>query len=468
MKNNLPPAPIERFTIRGVHGYKDITINFAGSATVVVAENGTGKTTVLNALNAFLTGRFHRLASIRFDSIECQFTNELIPIVLERSQLGGTPMPSDENPYQRLASISSISEIDLVDFLQSTYVPNKYIKFRTHPLVHKIYLSTHHDHESLERELDSLHSMLDSSLTAAAKAISFDVRRRMGDIEVIYLPTYRRIERPLLRTKRTPQGYSPNRRARTPHEQYDDMAFGLTDVEERLIEMSEEIERRSNIGYRSLSTKILDEMLKGRAKRETVQIGDLPDVDSLFRFLSRVGREDSPISGVYDDIRRLYDTKEIENEENWFLRYFLIRLGEVIDQTREMEFKVEQFVDVCNSYLALSGDEKKLSFDPKTLKVLVQDLWANCPISLDDLSSGEKQIVSLMSRLYLSGKTKFVLMDEPELSLSIDWQRKVLPDVVNSGTVVQMLAITHSPFVFENELDQCARPLEMVRTKVAP
>ncbi|UTV56085.1 AAA family ATPase [Burkholderia arboris] len=468
MKNSLPPSPVKKFTIHGLHGYKDITIDFAGPATVVVAENGTGKTTVLNALNAFLTGRFHRLASIRFDSIECQFAGELAPIVLERSQLGRMPLQIDENPYQRLASMSPVSETELVEFLQSTYVPGNYMKLRTHPVVHRIYMSTHHDHESLEKELNLLHSMLDSSLTEQAKLISFDIRRRMGDIEVIYLPTYRRIERPLLRTKRTPSGYPPGRGNRARHEYYDDMAFGLTDVEERLVELSEEIERRSNFGYRSLSTKILDEMLKGRAKRETAQVGDLPDVDSLFRFLSRVGREDSPLADVYDDIRRLYETGEIEGEENWFLRYFLSRLGEVIDQTRETELKVEQFVDVCNSYLTLSGDEKKLSFDPKTLKVLVQDMWANCAISLDDLSSGEKQIVSLMSRLYLSGKPKFVLMDEPELSLSLDWQRKVLPDVVNSGTVVQMLAITHSPFVFENELDKFARPLKMTRTRVAP
>ena len=69
-----------------------------------------------------------------------------------------------------------------------------------------------------------------------------------------------------------------------------------------------------------------------------------------------------------------------------------------------------------------------------------------------------------MARLYLSDKQKIVLIDEPELSLSLDWQRKVLPDIIKSEMVVQLLAITHSPFIFENELDSCARSLKIQRS----
>lgn len=86
-------------------------------------------------------------------------------------------------------------------------------------------------------------------------------------------------------------------------------------------------------------------------------------------------------------------------------------------------------------------------------------------VSLDDLSSGEKQVVSLMAKLYLSEAPKFVMIDEPELSLSMDWQRKIIPDFIKSGSVVQLLAITHSPFVFENELDPVAGPLTIKRNK---
>jgi predicted ATP-binding protein involved in virulence len=99
------------------------------------------------------------------------------------------------------------------------------------------------------------------------------------------------------------------------------------------------------------------------------------------------------------------------------------------------------------------------------MKVVVKNSWTGTDIDLDDLSSGEKQVVSLMAKLYLSDAPKFVMIDEPELSLSMDWQRKILPDVLASGSVIQLLAITHSPFVFENDLDPVAGPMMVVRNK---
>jgi hypothetical protein len=49
-----------------------------------------------------------------------------------------------------------------------------------------------------------------------------------------------------------------------------------------------------------------------------------------------------------------------------------------------------------------------------------------------------------------------VLFDEPELSLSMLWQKELLPDIVNSNKCNFLLAVTHSPFIFDNELDRYA------------
>nr|WP_228297617.1 AAA family ATPase [Raoultella ornithinolytica] len=96
--------------------------------------------------------------------------------------------------------------------------------------------------------------------------------------------------------------------------------------------------------------------------------------------------------------------------------------------------------------------------------MIVKDLYTNNPIGLEDLSSGEKQIISLMAHIYLDDtKKKIILIDEPELSLSIEWQEHVLVDIVNSPSVVQMLAITHSPFVFNNELKSEVKALNITK-----
>ncbi|MGT3292290.1 AAA family ATPase [Yersinia enterocolitica] len=72
---------------------------------------------------------------------------------------------------------------------------------------------------------------------------------------------------------------------------------------------------------------------------------------------------------------------------------------------------------------------------------------------MDTLSSGEKQIISLFAMLYLKNDTNLaIFFDEPELSLSMEWQKTLLPDIVNSGKCNFLFCTTHSPFIFDNEL----------------
>ena len=59
----------------------------------------------------------------------------------------------------------------------------------------------------------------------------------------------------------------------------------------------------------------------------------------------------------------------------------------------------------------------------------------------------------MFCHLYIGhGKKYFVLIDEPELSLSIDWQEHFLTDVIESGVCEFMFAVTHSPFIFNEML----------------
>lgn len=45
-----------------------------------------------------------------------------------------------------------------------------------------------------------------------------------------------------------------------------------------------------------------------------------------------------------------------------------------------------------------------------------------------------------------------MLIDEPELSLSVPWQKKFLPDILSAESCAGLFAVTHSPFVFDNNL----------------
>lgn len=62
------------------------------------------------------------------------------------------------------------------------------------------------------------------------------------------------------------------------------------------------------------------------------------------------------------------------------------------------------------------------------------------------LSSGEKQIlIILLKVLVQDNKPSILFMDEPEVSLHIDWQRKLIQYIRELNPNVQIILATHSP-----------------------
>ena len=67
-------------------------------------------------------------------------------------------------------------------------------------------------------------------------------------------------------------------------------------------------------------------------------------------------------------------------------------------------------------------------------------------ISSDKLSAGEKQMLSFLCYNAFSDNAT-IFIDEPELSLHVDWQRLLLPVLLQQQTNNQFFVATHSPFV---------------------
>ena len=72
---------------------------------------------------------------------------------------------------------------------------------------------------------------------------------------------------------------------------------------------------------------------------------------------------------------------------------------------------------------------------------------ANGAIEADKLSAGEKQILSFLCYNTFSENTA-IFIDEPELSLHVDWQRILLPTLLEQETGNQFFVATHSPFIY--------------------
>ena len=74
-------------------------------------------------------------------------------------------------------------------------------------------------------------------------------------------------------------------------------------------------------------------------------------------------------------------------------------------------------------------------------------------IASDKLSAGEKQMLSFLCYNAFSENTA-IFIDEPELSLHVDWQRLLLPTLMEQGTGNQFFIATHSPFIYAKYPDK--------------
>ena len=67
------------------------------------------------------------------------------------------------------------------------------------------------------------------------------------------------------------------------------------------------------------------------------------------------------------------------------------------------------------------------------------------------LSSGEKQMLVILLTVLVEDDMPYVLfMDEPEVSLHIDWQKRLIDLILEMNPNVQIILTTHSPAVVMN------------------
>lgn len=479
------PALVESFAITGLYGYRSISLSSDYAATVLIAKNGSGKTTLLGALDAFLRCQFSRLRDLEFSEITCKLRGINEELVIKKSDVREFV---DVGPSSALASYAVTIDVTpsaLFRFIMEEYGDTKlsHTDLIEDPIYSAILKRSGYSRNQTNIACEQLKSeVLD--INENIRRIYPLVKSVMSDIDVVYLPTYRRIELPLIEEARDLNG-----RRRRPKFRFAgnslftaDIQFGLKDISERLSELNQSILVESNQGYRQFSANIINELIDGTFDKEDSSAKDIPNKEELTLFFARLKdyrnpRSFSPVS--VPNIDKIYNGQGITWESNKFLRYFLGQLSTVIAATRDIERRVEDFISSCNRYLSTENiaspgefgvdllhtspnlEDKVLRFNRQNLKVHVESVPTGRKISIDALSSGEKQMVSLFAKLFLYPREKLVLIDEPELSLSIDWQRQILVDVVNAPLCRQVIAITHSPFVFDNDLETFAKSLQL-------
>lgn len=110
----------------------------------------------------------------------------------------------------------------------------------------------------------------------------------------------------------------------------------------------------------------------------------------------------------------------------------------------------DKFIEIINDLFLETN--KKVNQDENELEFLLGEQ----EINVYQLSSGEKQLlIILLTALVQDNKPSILLMDEPEISLHIEWQRKLIKYIRELNPNVQLIIATHSPdIIMDGWLDK--------------
>jgi predicted ATPase len=127
-------------------------------------------------------------------------------------------------------------------------------------------------------------------------------------------------------------------------------------------------------------------------------------------------------------------------------------LEKIIEIRKKSYSAIKKYLDAVNIFL----EDKRLetfihpsTYEPSIHLVFHDDTNTD---NFKILSSGERQIITLIYAAHVE-KKEVVLIDEPEISLNLDWQRAFLKRIYSQLQDKQIIVCTHSPMIVGNYRD---------------
>jgi len=470
---------IERFIGKGINGYLDLDIKFNPDLTFVTGINGSGKTSALQCIVALLTKRFDYFARKPFKQVELRIKSKnrkRTYIITKSDQTLCLSSPQLVQDDLRL----KLSEWDGRDVSEKDDPFEAILHFQ----------------RKLKRRRDNA---ILTSLGELTPPVFMGLERKHNPenftslLETDDFPPYR-----FLRTMH----YKRYRRWADVSVLDSANDFGLDMVAEHVKEQQDKIRRKTISLDEKLQKDVFRTLMDGLAitLNLTDEAFQQPSHDAFSQFES-VKEDLKKLAGILhldsNDMKDKLDKtflkfKEIHaktqdnhkeqqadirnNIEWWINQQNIDKLSQLARSIQERQEGIEEASKAKNQFLHtingfLEDNNKKLAID-ETGKMHVS-LPSNLlnvdehKRSIQTLSSGEGQLVILMTYLFLvadkdrrdqksSKKQNAVfIIDEPELSLHVEWQEKFVDAVLRSSETRQVIMATHAPSIILHRSDKC-------------
>jgi predicted ATP-dependent endonuclease of OLD family len=162
----------------------------------------------------------------------------------------------------------------------------------------------------------------------------------------------------------------------------------------------------------------------------------------------RIDNHTNVIADSLENLKKAKNENEPINLNDVLPIVLLKRTNHIINLSQKLEKERTELFKPINEYISQLSSfvkEKNFEFTPGKSSA-IRVTTAGKELRVNQLSSGEKQLFILLTETLLQKNRKFIFIaDEPELSLHIEWQKKLLESIKNINKNAQIIVATHSP-----------------------
>jgi ABC-type transport system involved in cytochrome c biogenesis ATPase subunit len=435
------------FRAEKIVGEETYELALDSDATIIVGANGTGKSTFLNVFYLFITRQWTRLLQYKFSKLTLQLADSEISISRADLFTADSEIITKVSPRLR----DSLRRLGDSPYL-SSFFSGARLSVNDVTSISRL----------LEIPADELAPLRQYLLRQTKEFFSDPFLKVEGQFaelnlpKVLYLPTYRRIEKDLksilpdIEERMRSRALEGSMFARQGQNFAEIVSFGMEDIGKMIGDFTAKLNSVAKNKSNAAAQEYIRDMVQGRINNYS--IGSIRDIDSttIAQFVDRL---DSQLLSLDDKAKLRADIENLRTgtvggprKDMQYLGFFVEKMLQVYLDLQHEQAPLVQFATVVQKYFA----NKIIRYDNYNLGIF--DLNGD-QVQLNDLSSGEKQILSVFAYLLLTPDPSYlVFIDEPELSLSVPWQKTFLPDIIDTARCRFLLAVSHSPFVFDNEL----------------
>ncbi len=427
--------------VTGLFGYFDhkIPLKTKDRITIIHGANGVGKTTILRLLHNLFAIKLSAIRRVPFSKVVVSFSPKGTLTVV-RDPTDGKELPSLRLIYRSGKekveySVEEIAEKDLRRRIPMSLIENLIGPLERVGPAEWLDRSTG-DVLSLEEILFRYGDFLPEDLRFFTTGVPEKIQRVLNETNVYLIETQR------LFTKSPQEAYDvrrgrPESRERMTVEEYSDDL--VNNIKNRLREsgaLSASLDR-------DFPRRLLETSLPEEATEEKIRI--------LYAEQSKYRNRLMQAGLMKPEQQVPLPTGELEQIERKVLWIYLTDVQKKLVLFDTLLLRAELLGEIINSRFSY----KKFELDAEEGFVFKSD-HDGSRVPLRALSSGEQhELVLAYDLLFKTQKKALVLIDEPELSLHVTWQRKFLEDIGKIAELADLdfLIATHSPSIIHNRRD---------------